>query len=200
MRCLLPGAHLRTCLMLILWRTLRGPLLLLFLLAAACALLPLRSLAQYLATGSTGGGGCPETGVYHPENPFTSWPIAGGDWNHVTADYCDPAYLQQFGVIHRGIDLGYPLGTPVIAAGDAVVTRAEPLHPQRGNNVKACATNGWCALYMHLDQILVTVGQPLPVGLTLGTVGNTGNSTGPHLHFEVRDAGDSPVDPGPSLP
>lgn len=180
------------------------PLVALFLvllaLITSCSLLPLRRLASYLSTGSTGGGGCPETGVYHPENPFIGWPIPGGNWAYVTASYCDPYYLQQFGTIHWGIDLGYPQGTLVVSSATTTVTRAEWGHPMRGNNVETCAETGWCAIYMHLEEIFVLVDQVVEMGFPLGTVGSTGNSTGPHLHFEVHNPAGEAVDPAPSLP
>lgn len=185
-------------------RLLLGLALLLVALSAACSLLPLRRLAGFITGSSYGNGSgegdCANTGVYYPENPYTSWPIPDGDWSFVTATFCDPWYFQQFGTVHWGLDFGYPQGTPVVSAATAIVIRAEWGHPLRGNNIETCTGSNWCATYMHLEELFVIEGDTATVGLPLGTVGSTGNSTGPHLHFEVHDAEGVPVDPAPSLP
>ena len=92
---------------------------------------------------------------------------------------------------HTGIDLWQPVGTPVYAAegGDVLATGivnnsyADPLY---GRIVFIDHKNGYYTLYAHLDKILVQTGQSVLAGTQIGTVGLTGNTTGPHLHFEVR--------------
>jgi len=96
---------------------------------------------------------------------------------------------------HVGIDFGVPLGTPVAATLDGVVVFADydAGWPSYGNLVVVC--NGpVCALYGHLSQILVSVGQRVAAGDVVGLSGNTGTSSGPHLHYEVRVQGRA-VDP-----
>ena len=68
-----------------------------------------------------------------------------------------------------------------------------------GNAVKIRHANGWCTLYAHLDSISVRDGERVKQGQKLGYMGNTGNSYGAHLHFEVRDKSDSRVNPEPYL-
>ena len=68
-----------------------------------------------------------------------------------------------------------------------------------GNAVKLRHANGWCTLYAHMDYISVREGQTVKKGQKLGYMGNTGNSYGAHLHFEVRDKSDARVNPEPYL-
>lgn len=143
-------------------------------------------------------GDCSNVGISYPDNPFSGWPVVGGpNWGLVTAMYCDPAYYQQFGVHHFGIDLGYPEGTAVIAtaAGEVI---AAGWQAQMGNYVRVCA-NDWCSTYMHLSAILVEEGNMVNPGDILGVVGSTGNSTGPHLHYQINDPNWFTVDPAPTL-
>lgn len=89
---------------------------------------------------------------------------------------------------HKGVDLAAPLGTPVRSAGQGVVVRAEEAG-NYGNLVVIDHGGGLQTRYAHLAQIDVEVGAELDAGARLGSVGNTGRSTGPHLHFEVRRDG-----------
>jgi murein DD-endopeptidase MepM/ murein hydrolase activator NlpD len=100
---------------------------------------------------------------------------------------------------HAGIDLIAPLGTEVAAAGAGHVTYAGRLAGGWGNLVVVAHTDGVRTMYAHLSTIAVHVGELVAAGTGLGTVGATGNATGPHLHFEVRLRGAS-VDPRTALP
>jgi murein DD-endopeptidase MepM/ murein hydrolase activator NlpD len=99
---------------------------------------------------------------------------------------------------HKGQDIAAPIGTPVIATADGIVTVAGW---QRGYGwvVYIDHGNGLSTRYGHLSRIDVTVGQNLKRGEQLGLVGSTGRSTGPHLHYEVRVNG-QPVSPLLYLP
>lgn len=94
---------------------------------------------------------------------------------------------------HAGIDLSAPLGTSVLAANAGRVVLAESLQVH-GNGVIVNHGLGLCTAYFHLDSIAVTVGQTVERGEVLGTLGNTGLSTGAHLHWEMR-LNNIPVDP-----
>lgn len=99
---------------------------------------------------------------------------------------------------HSGIDIAAPLGSPVRAAraGTVKETRFESGY---GNLVVVEHAAGLETWYAHLDTIRVEAGDAVQAGATLATVGNTGRTTGPHLHFEVRQEG-RPIDPTPWLP
>lgn len=89
---------------------------------------------------------------------------------------------------HEGIDFVAPVGTPIVAAADGVVLVAEP-HPEYGNLVDIDHGDGLISRYAHLSRLDVAAGRLIKRGETIGAVGNTGRSTGPHLHFEVRMLG-----------
>jgi murein DD-endopeptidase MepM/ murein hydrolase activator NlpD len=106
---------------------------------------------------------------------------------------------------HTGVDLSVPLGTPVFAAADGVVALARPMADASGalvgygNYVVVQHDAGLKTLYAHLLSIVVKEGEIVHRGQLVGLVGSTGNSTGPHTHFEVRIE-NSPVDPMQMLP
>ncbi len=87
---------------------------------------------------------------------------------------------------HAGIDLAAPLGTPIYATADGVVTDAGYNHGGYGNLIKVDHGRGIETRYGHLSAILVSVGQRIFRGQQIGRMGSTGRSTGSHLHYEVR--------------
>jgi len=101
------------------------------------------------------------------------------------------------GGIHKGIDYRAAIGTPVVAAVPGVVVHAGKhiykkgwgwafgLHVIVDNDAFPDGTAGLWAGYCHLDGVNVAVGQRVRQGQLLGTSGNTGRSTGPHLHFQI---------------
>jgi len=93
---------------------------------------------------------------------------------------------------HRGIDLAGEAGDPVYAADGGIVLWAGSNSWGYGNMILLDHGNGWQTLYAHLSQIYVRCGQQILQGATIGAVGSTGRSTGPHLHFETRLNGDLP--------
>lgn len=119
--------------------------------------------------------------------PFTSG--YGMRTNPVTGDYR----------LHGGIDLAPGCGDPIYAAADGTVVRAGPA-ASYGNLVVLDHGAGLTTYYahMHTGDILVSLGQQVPAGTQIARVGTAGNSTGCHLHFEVRDNG-ARTDPAPFL-
>ncbi len=95
--------------------------------------------------------------------------------------------------LHAGIDMGAPIGTTVRAAEGGTVLLAGAASGY-GTLVVVGHGGGLSTAYAHLSSISVSPGQPVGRGEKVGEVGNEGNSTGPHLHFEVRRDGE-PVDP-----
>jgi murein DD-endopeptidase MepM/ murein hydrolase activator NlpD len=104
----------------------------------------------------------------------------------------------RWGVLHAGIDLANSIGTPIHAVSDGVVIDSGPTAGY-GMWVKLRHADGTVTLYGHVNTTLVSVGQRVMAGDQIATMGNRGNSTGPHLHFEVLLGGTQRVDPVPWL-
>ena len=103
---------------------------------------------------------------------------------------------------HKGIDYALPLGTPVFAAADGMVTFAGMDSTGYGNCVIIRHGDGSGTVYAHLDSLMVKEQHFIIAGIGIGFSGNTGTSTGPHLHFEYRRKADdykSAIDPMPLL-
>ena len=105
-----------------------------------------------------------------------SWPAVGG--------YLSSPYGPRWGSFHKGIDIARPSNRNIIASDNGVVEKAS-YGSGYGNYVVVNHNNGYKTLYAHLSNISVNVGQTVPKGAVLGTMGSTGRSTGIHLHFEV---------------
>ena len=99
---------------------------------------------------------------------------------------------------HPGVDLPAATGTPVRAAAVGRVTFAGPTTSGYGNLVIVKGARGVATMYAHLSRILAYKGEAVTVGSLLGLVGSSGETSGPHLHFEVRIRG-AAVDPLPAL-
>ncbi|MCD4527019.1 M23 family metallopeptidase [Nocardioides sp. cx-173] len=99
---------------------------------------------------------------------------------------------------HTGLDFAAPLGTPVRAIERGKVT-STAYDGAYGNKTVVTLPDGTEVWYCHQDTQRVSVGQGVAAGDVIGTVGSTGNSTGPHLHLEVRPGGGDPVDPERAL-
>ena len=98
---------------------------------------------------------------------------------------------------HKGVDLAQPIGTPVYATADGIVSRAEPFSSY-GNYIQIEHGGELQTRFGHLSGFAVVAGEPVHKGQLIGYVGSTGRSTGPHLHYEVRVAGEA-VDPRPYM-
>lgn len=94
---------------------------------------------------------------------------------------------------HNGTDFSVHVGTPVEATGDAVVMKASR-HPDMGNFIVLRHSGRYSSVYMHLSKLMVKPGQKIKMGQVIGLSGNTGRSTGPHLHYEFH-VNNTPVDP-----
>ncbi|HOV30102.1 MAG TPA: M23 family metallopeptidase [Anaerolineaceae bacterium] len=90
---------------------------------------------------------------------------------------------------HLAIDIGAGIGSPVYAADSGVVVWAGWMENGYGNVVIIDHNNGYVTVYAHLSVVNVSCGQNIFQGSVLGSAGSTGNSTGPHLHFEIRYMG-----------
>lgn len=91
---------------------------------------------------------------------------------------------------HNAIDWATPKGTPIYAVGDGVISRSDTNDPAGGLRIGINLPDGWNVDYAHLDQSLVTVGQPVKKGQLIGYTGNSGSATtGPNLHFSAKKNG-----------
>jgi murein DD-endopeptidase MepM/ murein hydrolase activator NlpD len=107
---------------------------------------------------------------------------------------------RRWGRAHKGIDIAAPVGTPIVAAADGVVTVSGHDSGGFGNRVDIQHADGTRTLYGHNSRLLVAVGQHVKQGQQIAAMGSTGRSTGPHLHFEFHVSGGSAVNPVAYLP
>lgn len=104
----------------------------------------------------------------------------------------------RWGEMHAGMDFADPIGTPIAAVTDGTVIEAGPASGF-GLWVRVQQDDGTVGVFGHVNDILVTVGQQVRAGDIIATVGNRGQSTGPHLHYEVWQADGQKIDPLPWL-
>lgn len=122
-------------------------------------------------------------------------PVANKDLKRVASGFgsrIDPIYRTR--KFHAGMDFTSPVGTPVTATGDGVVESIESKQWGYGNSIVINHGYGYKTRYAHLKKFKVRRGQKVSRGEVIGYVGNTGKSTGPHLHYEVLKNND-PVNP-----
>ena len=118
-------------------------------------------------------------------------PIEGGWYSSNFGWRIDP--ITGVRAFHEGMDFMAETGTPAHAAAGGMVIYSD-LHSQYGNMVEIDHGNGLITRYAHLSKRMVKNGDVVLSGGTVGAVGSTGRSTGPHLHFEVRENG-APLNP-----
>jgi len=127
---------------------------------------PYRPRVVHAYSGSIPGEAAKGTGSF-------GWPTSG-------------VITQKFWERHKAIDIGAPTGTPIVAADSGYVVKTGWSEYGYGKYVIIDHSNGFQTLYAHLHTILVEVGQSVGKGERIGSMGSTGRSTGPHLHFEIR--------------
>ena len=117
-----------------------------------------------------------------------------------TAGRVTSCYGPRWGTMHQGVDIAAPIGTPIYVPRDGVVLQAGPASGF-GQAVYVQHGDGQITLYGHVNQFFVSAGQVVRAGDHIADVGNKGQSTGPHLHFEVHQGGlyASRVNPMPWL-
>lgn len=141
--------------------------------------------AAAAASGSSGGGSANASGSF-------LWPVAS--YVYVSSRFGLRVHpITGKTKSHTGIDIASNQGTAVYASDGGSVTLAG-WNGGYGNCIMIDHGNGYVTLYGHLSSISVSVGQTVSQGATIGAVGSTGNSTGPHLHFEVLKNG-TRIDP-----
>lgn len=141
-----------------------------------------------VSTAATNFGQCPGGYSGAVGSGFFVWPAN----NHFLSGY-------DYTGIHRGLDIDTDLNAPIYAVDNGVVVYAGPNSRGYGNMVVLDHGTGWQSLYAHLNQWNVACGQSVFQTNLIGLAGSTGNSSGPHLHFELRFNG-AHVNPWTVLP
>ena len=139
---------------------------------------------------------------FAPSNPSQLSPSLRGstsDGREVffpTSGTLTSTYGARWGTNHNGIDVANPIGTPIHAVMDGEVIDSGPAQGY-GNWIRVQHDNGEISIYGHMQasSLLVNVGERVTAGQQIASIGSEGQSTGPHLHFEIWPDGASAVDP-----
>ena len=150
-----------------------------------------RRRQEQAANGGGSGGGSSGGGTVTGTGSFT-WPCPSCTYITSRVGYRWHPVSGQW-KYHSGLDIGAAYGASIVAADGGTVTIAG-VNGGYGNCVMIDHGNGYYTLYGHMSSIAVSVGQSVSKGATIGYVGSTGVSTGPHLHFEIRQ-GTTILDP-----
>jgi len=141
---------------------------------------------------SGAGQGAPAGQIHGPVLPYNGKTVKPLDNYRVTSEFGE----NRGDHLHSGIDLAAPMGTPIKSVADGVVTRIQSDRGGYGNWVEVKHPDGTFTRYAHMSAFGdIKVGQEIGAGSVIGAVGSTGNSTGPHLHFEWRDANGKAMNP-----
>lgn len=144
------------------------------------------------SNGSNGGGSVSSGGGASAIKPPS---VSSGNWTRPAAGRISSEFgyrnISFASSNHRGIDMANSIGTPVVAAGDGVVQRTGTLGTYGNIVMITHSVNGqvFTTLYAHLSSASVSPGQVVSKGQVIASMGNTGRSSGPHLHFEFHVGG-----------
>lgn len=117
-------------------------------------------------------------------------PVVKNERNYLSSGFgfrFHPIYKTR--KLHAGLDFSAPIGTDIVATGDGTVLSVKRSRRGYGKHVKINHDFGYRTLYAHMSKIDVKKGQKVKRGQVIGQVGNSGTSTGPHLHYEVHKNG-----------
>lgn len=123
-------------------------------------------------------------------------PVMREDWSGlISSNFGERIHpITKERKVHNGVDIAVPIGTHIYSAVEGHVILAA-YSESAGNWIKVQNEEGWTVVMMHMDSLTVSEGQQVERGDHLGYSGNTGRSTGPHLHLEVRNPSDQPINP-----
>ncbi|MBI0298360.1 M23 family metallopeptidase [Streptomyces sp. PRKS01-29] len=158
------------------------------------ASLALGAAGTAFAVGAGTAASAPSVSQAAAQAPAPKAPAKANGWETPVDKYAIGAAFGLAGNLwshnHSGQDFVVPTGTPVHAAHGGVVVKAGPNGggdgPAYGNAIVIKHDNATYSQYAHLSRIDVRIGQSVSTGQQIGLSGSTGNSTGPHLHFEIR--------------
>lgn len=153
----------------------------------------MRANAEKICQMITAGGSSGSTAILPPSPPLVSAdgfcsPLGTGWQERVSSEYGWRNCPYHGRELHSGLDMAAPAGTPIVAALSGVVIKSS-YDKSLGNYTLVDHENSLTTGYAHQSQRLVSVGDTVAAGQIIGLVGSTGNSTGPHLHLEVRANG-----------
>lgn len=140
----------------------------------------------------------PSSGAYLPKPQQQAEVFDGYIWP--AQGVFTSGYGWRWGRMHRGIDIAGPVGTPIVASAPGTVTYSRWNSGGYGNLVEITHPDGSLTLYAHNNRNLVSEGENVAQGQQIAEMGNTGFSTGPHLHFEIHRPGQGATDPMAFLP
>lgn len=155
------------------------------------------------SSGGSSGGGSGGSSGSSSGGSATPPPTSTAGWTRPSGGSLTSPFGPRWGRNHNGVDIGGAVGSSVVASrSGTVVNVTSACHPTSsfgcgggfGNHVVVSHASGMATVYAHLATVSVGVGQSVGAGQQLGGVGNSGNSYGAHLHFEVRESG-TPRDP-----
>jgi murein DD-endopeptidase MepM/ murein hydrolase activator NlpD len=126
--------------------------------------------------------------------PAAAGPLRPGGVVAPTTGRITSTYGPRWGSIHYGLDIANRIGTPIVSVMDGKVISAGPVSGF-GLWVRVRHDDGTITVYGHINEYLVSVGKRVTAGEQIATLGNRGESTGPHLHFEVLRHGSRKIDP-----
>lgn len=147
-----------------------------------------KPVVKTTTTTTRKSSGSSSAGIYATgSNTTTAKVNIGITFIRPTSGVLTSRYGARWGRGHAGIDIGAAKGTPIKAAASGTVTYSQyGYNGGYGNYLIISHGNGVQTVYGHCNTLIATTGQKVSQGQTIATVGNTGNSTGNHLHFEVR--------------
>lgn len=151
--------------------------------AAAAAARSASASSSSSSAGSSSSGGQPAAPPASRDKA-----VGGGGWTWPASGPVTSEFGYRWGRTHAGLDIGAPNGAPIWAAAAGTVSYAASMSGY-GNMILIDHGGGVVTAYAHQSAILVSPGTRVAAGQQIGRVGSTGNSTGPHLHFEVRVGG-----------
>ncbi|WP_254940231.1 M23 family metallopeptidase [Cyanobium sp. Morenito 9A2] len=145
-------------------------------------------------------------GLSWPELPRFGQPqqtdpsFSSNGWIWPAQGVFSSGYGWRWGRMHKGIDVANNVGTPILAAKSGRVVVAGWSNGGYGYLVDIVHDDGSLSRYAHNSRLLVSVGDVVPQGAVISLMGSTGNSTGPHLHFEIHPPGQGAINPLQFLP
>lgn len=158
-----------------------------------------RSLVLGLNPVGSGGLSWPELPRFGNPSPNDP-PFTTTGWLWPTQGVFSSGYGWRWGRMHKGIDIANNVGTPILAAKAGRILAAGWNDGGYGYVVDILHEDGSMSRYGHNSRVLVQVGDMVPQGAVISLMGSTGNSTGPHLHFEIHPAGQGATNPLQFLP